>query len=73
MSRPLRIEYPGSLHHVTTRGNARQNIFRSDQDREFFLALFGAAVKRFDWILTAYVLMSNHFHFVVQLTSETLS
>ncbi len=73
MSRPLRLEYPGSLHHVTSRGNARQSIFYDDGDREFFLNLLGVAVKRFEWILTAYVLMSNHFHFVVQLTSETLS
>ncbi|HMC20680.1 MAG TPA: transposase [Thermoanaerobaculia bacterium] len=73
MSRPLRLEYPGSLHHVTSRGNERQNIFRDDIDRELFLGLLGACVKRFDWILTAYVLMTNHFHFVVQLTQETLS
>jgi REP-associated tyrosine transposase len=73
MSRPLRLEFPGSLHHVTSRGNARQDIFRDDHDREFFLELLGKCVKRFDWILTAYVLMSNHFHLVIQLTAETLS
>jgi len=73
MSRPLRIEYPGSLHHVTSRGNARQNIFLDDRDREFFLFLLGMAVQRFSWILMAYVLMSNHFHLVIQLRNETLS
>ena len=73
MSRPLRIEYPGSLHHVTSRGNAQQNIYLDDRDRELFLRLLGICVERFAWILTAYVLMSNHFHFVIQLTEETLS
>jgi putative transposase len=73
MSRPLRIEYPGSLHHATSRGNAQQNIFLDDTDRELFLGLLGKCVERFCWILTAYVLMSNHFHFVIQLTEETLS
>ena len=73
MSRPLRIEYPGSLHHVTSRGNAQQNIYLNDGDRELFLRLLGTCVKRFSWILTAYVLMSNHFHLVIQLTEETLS
>ena len=73
MSRPLRIEYPGSLHHVTSRGNAKQNIFLDDRDRELFLRLLGTCVERFSWILTAYVLMSNHFHLVIQLTEETLS
>jgi putative transposase len=73
MSRPLRIEYPGSLHHVTSRGNAQQNIYLNDGDRELFLRLLGTCVKRFSWVLTAYVLMSNHFHLVIQLTEETLS
>jgi putative transposase len=73
MSRQLRLEYPGSLHHVTSRGNARQDIFLDDQDRELFLEMLSTCVKRFSWILTAYVLMSNHFHLVVQLTEESLS
>lgn len=73
MSRPLRLEFPGSLHHITSRGNARQNIFIDDDDRERFLELLGKCVERFSWILTAYVLMSNHFHLVVQLTEESLS
>ena len=42
-------------------------------DREAFLHLLGRCVERFDWILAAFVLMSNHFHFVVQLTAENLS
>ncbi len=73
MSRPLRLEYPGALFHVTSRGNGRQDIFRDDRDRQFFLDLLGAAVKRFAWIVTAYALMPNHFHLLIQLTLETLS
>jgi hypothetical protein len=30
MARPLRIEYPGALYHVTSRGNARQDIYIGD-------------------------------------------
>lgn len=37
MARPLRIEYPDAVYHVTSRGNARSDIFHSDQDREEFL------------------------------------
>jgi REP element-mobilizing transposase RayT len=73
MSRPLRLEYPGSLWHVTVRGNGRQDVFRDDRDRQFLLELLGDCVNRFAWILPAYVLMSNHFHLVNELTSETLS
>jgi REP element-mobilizing transposase RayT len=58
---------------VFARGNAKQAVFLDDEDRRRFLRLLGESVSRFDWILTAYVLMSNHFHLVVQLTTETLS
>ena len=34
MARPLRIEYPGALYHVTSRGNERKDIFKSQRDRE---------------------------------------
>jgi putative transposase len=73
MSRPLRLEFPGSFWHVTQRGNYQQNIFLDDDDRHIFLELLGKCVNKYGWILTAYVLMSNHFHFVVQLTCNTLS
>jgi hypothetical protein len=33
MARPLRIEYPGALYHLTSRGNAQEDIFRDDADR----------------------------------------
>ncbi len=39
MARPLRIEFPGALYHVTVRGNARQDIFLDDEDRQQFLAV----------------------------------
>ena len=73
MSRQLRLEFPGALFHVTSRGNERRDIFRDDIDRRVFLELLGKAVHRFDWILLAYVLMSNHFHLLLRLTAETLS
>lgn len=73
MSRPLRLEFPGALFHVYARGNAKQEIFRDDFDREVFLDLLGACVNRVGWILTAYALMPNHFHLVVQLAMRTLS
>ena len=73
MSRPLRLEFPGALFHVTQRGNCRQDIFLDDDDRRFFLGLLGECVERFAWILTTYVLMTNHFHFVIQLTCRSIS
>ena len=37
MARKQRIEFPGALYHVITRGNQRQPIFRDDADREYYL------------------------------------
>ena len=45
MARPLRIEYPGAVYHVTSRGNARNNIYENDQDRKAFLNLLSEVVK----------------------------
>ena len=37
MARPLRIEFPGALYHVTSRGDRRETIFEDDDDRRMFL------------------------------------
>ncbi len=37
MARPLRIEFPGAVYHVTSRGNERKPIFKDDQDRKILL------------------------------------
>ncbi|HOE16347.1 MAG TPA: transposase [Syntrophorhabdaceae bacterium] len=73
MARPLRIEYPGALYHVTSRGNARQKIFRDDTDRTYFFDLLGKAVARYHWICHAYCLMDNHYHLVVETPEGNLS
>ena len=73
MARPVRIEYPGAVYHITSRGNERKDIFRADSDREAFLAFLGKVVERFGWRLSAWVLMSNHFHLVIQTPEPNLS
>ena len=73
MSRPLRIQYPGSLWHITSRGNEKRDTFYDDRDRLRFIEFLGEAVRRFQWTLTAYVLMSNHFHLLIQLAMDSLS
>ncbi|MBI5967488.1 MAG: transposase [Deltaproteobacteria bacterium] len=60
MARPLRIEFPGAVYHVTARGNARQPIFRHGADRKAFLDVLSSVVARFHWLCHAYCLMDNH-------------
>ena len=66
MARQMRVEFPGAVHHVTSRGNECKDIFRCDEDRLKFLELLGQAVRCFAWQLTGWVLMSNHFHLVIE-------
>lgn len=73
MSRPLRIEYPGAVYHVTSRGNARQEVFLNDSDREIFIATLAWVVGRFGWICHAYCLMDNHFHLLIETPQPNLS
>jgi len=73
MARPLRIEFPGALYHITARGNARQDIFLDEEDRQQFLGVLARVVSRFHLLLHAYCLMDNHFHLVVETPEANLS
>jgi putative transposase len=73
MARPLRIEYPGALYHVTARGNARQDIFRDDHDRREMLDLLKEVITDRNWICHAYCMMTNHYHLLVETSEGNLS
>src|SRR5688572_1974613 len=73
MSRPLRLEFPGAIWHVTSRGNERRDIVRDDLDRRRFVAFLGRVVHDHNWILHAWVLMTNHYHLLVETPDCGLS
>jgi len=73
LARPLRIEYPGALYHVTSRGNEKKDIFRGIKDREKFLSYLSSAWERYGAVFHAYCLMSNHFHLMVETPLGNLS
>ena len=73
MARPLRIEFPGAVYHVTSRGNAKQAIFLDDEDRGGFLDLLSIVVERFNWLCHAYCLMGNHYHLLIETPKGNLS
>jgi putative transposase len=54
MSRPLRIEFPGAVHHLTSRGDWHEPIFVDDADRHALLAVLAQAMDRFNAELLAY-------------------
>ena len=73
MARPLRLEYPGAVYHVTSRGNARQNIVADDRDRTLFLERLAQVINRFAWHCHAYCLMDNHYHLLIETPKPNLS
>jgi len=73
MARPLRLEFPGAIYHVTSRGNARLAIYKDDQDRHSFLSILGEVVDRYHWLCHACCLMNNHYHLIVETPDGNLS
>ena len=59
MPRNIRIEYPGAFYHVMARGNRREDIFRDETDRKFFLKALGEVCGMTGWRVHAWVLMSD--------------
>ena len=73
MSRPLRIEFDGAQYHVTSRGNARQDIYLNDSDRESFLDVLASVCEHYNWAVHAYCLMSYHYHLLIETPDGNLS
>lgn len=73
MARPLRIEFPGALYHVTSRGDRQEAIFEDNKDRGGFLELLGQVVTEYNWVCQCYCLMTNHYHLVVETPEGNLS
>ena len=71
MARPLRIEFPGALYHVTSRGDRRERIFDDDGDRTMFLEILASVAERYHWLCHGYCLMDNHYHLLIETPRET--
>ena len=73
MARSLRIEFAGALYHITSRGNARENIYLNKEDRINFLELLAEVCVRHHWLCHAYCLMDNHYHLLIETQCASLS
>jgi putative transposase len=73
MTRPLRLEFPGALYHVTARGDRRGAIYCDDVDRIVWLKLLEIACAQFNFIVHAFCQMENHYHLLVETIDGDLS
>jgi REP element-mobilizing transposase RayT len=72
MPRKMRVEYPGVIHHVLSRGDRREDIFLDDVDRQDYLKTLAEACQKTGFQVHAYCLMRNHFHLVVETPQANL-
>jgi REP element-mobilizing transposase RayT len=72
MPRKLRIEYPGAMYHVMSRGDRREKIFLDDVDRQDFIKTLAEACQKTNWQVHAYCLMPNHYHLVLETPEPNL-
>ncbi|MEX2606012.1 MAG: transposase, partial [Kiritimatiellia bacterium] len=72
MPRSVRIEYPGAIYHAMCRGNNGQETFINDDGRRLFLSTLTEACDQTGWLIHAYVLMSNHYHLLLETPEANL-
>lgn len=70
MARQPRLSIAGYPHHIIQRGNNRQAIFHTDEDRKAYLAWLAQYAEKFDVAVHAFVLMDNHIHLLLTPSSE---
>lgn len=72
MARKARIEYPGAIYHVMSRGNRQESIYLDDKDCETFVDTLGEACLKTGWRVHAFVLMGNHYHLLLETPEANL-
>ncbi len=72
MPRKVRVEYPGAIYHVLSRGDRREDIFLDDVDRQDFLKTLAEAGQKTGFEVHAYCLMRSHFPLVVETPNANL-
>ena len=72
MPRPTRIQYENAFYHVMNRGRGGQTIFHDASYYKSFLKTLEEASQRFEAVIHAYCLMSNHYHLLIETPRANL-
>ncbi len=72
MPRPTRIQYVDAVYHVMNRGRGRQSIFHGEAYFQAFLTTLEESHRRFDAVIHAYCLLSNHYHLLIETPRANL-
>ena len=69
MARFRRSYYRKAVYHIYNRGNNRQDVFKSDEDKMAFLSVLAKYKERFCFKIYGFVLIDNHYHMVIETDS----
>ncbi len=72
MTRSLRLEFPGALYHVMSRGNRRGAIYHDDADRRTWLKILALVCERHRCIVHGFCQMTNHYHLLLETNDANL-
>lgn len=73
MGRSPRIEYYGAIYHIIHRGNNKSFIFEDNDDKVYLLKILSEVKELFDFKILAYVIMDNHYHFLIRTHNIPIS
>ena len=73
VTRPLHLEFPGAIYHVTSRGDRRGTIYRDDTDRLAWQEVLALVCERYHFVVHSFCQMSNHYHLLVETREANLS
>ncbi|MGV8980889.1 transposase [Clostridium sp.] len=73
MSIKSKIIYEGAVYHIYQRGNNKEFIFEDDNIKTFILKYLKEYNKKFDYEILAYVIMDNHYHFLIRTNKSDIS
>ncbi|MBI5327113.1 MAG: transposase [Deltaproteobacteria bacterium] len=73
MARKPRIEFNGAFYHVITRGNQQQKTFKERNDFQKYMEILSSYKQKYNFLVYAYILMSNHVHLLIETAQTPLS
>lgn len=65
MLRIAKIVFAGVPHHITQRGNCREDVFYTDENRLIYLSWLKEYSQKNRLEVIVYCLMTNHIHLVI--------
>ena len=73
MPRPHRVQFPGAIYHVITRGDGRRRLFHDEGHYQRFTGGLSEQVSRHSWEVFAWCWMPNHVHALIRTPEPNLA